>query len=260
MQYVRHIPTTNTIFVLTKMHNMKFLTLPFIFLTLIGCNYSTPEANQLSKQEEDSGWKLLFDGSTLKGWHLYNKGDIDSKWTVNNGELVCDPKKKEGIFGDLVTDSLYQDFDLTLEWKVAKGGNSGVFVNVQEDTSFAATFATGLEMQLLDNQYAEHRHQIDTTHWAGCLYAVECNGENSKPEPFNIWNKSRIVQKDGKVSFWLNDALTFEGQVQSQAFQQVIQHSGMKAYPNFGKFESGRIALQNHTDSVAFRNIKIKKL
>lgn len=241
---------------------MKFLPLLALstLFAVIGCTSVKEEPNQLSKQEQEAGWQLLFDGTSLQGWHLYNKGNIDSKWTVNNGELVCDPKKKEGIFGDLVSDSLYRDFDLALEWKVAKGGNSGVFINVQEDSSFAATFATGLEMQLLDNEYAEHRHQIDSTHWAGCLYAVDCNGNNSKPHPYNAWNKSRIVQKDGKVSFWLNDALTFEGNVQDDAFQQRILNSGMKAYPHFGKYPSGRIALQNHTDSVAFRNIKIKRL
>ncbi len=241
---------------------MKFLSLLLssTLLALISCTSSKEAPNQLSQAESDAGWRLLFDGNTLQGWHLYNKGNIDSKWTVSNGELVCDPKKKEGIFGDLVTDSVYDDFDLTLEWKVAKGGNSGVFVNVQEDSSFAATFATGLEMQLLDNEYAEHRHQIDSAHWAGCLYAVTCNGEASKPKPFNTWNKSRIVQKDGKVSFWLNDMLTFEDNVQSEAFQEGIKRSGMKAYASFGKYAAGRIALQNHTDSVAFRNIKIKRL
>ncbi|GHE38723.1 3-keto-disaccharide hydrolase [Sphingobacterium griseoflavum] len=241
---------------------MRFLPLLLfsILLTCTNCTAKKEEHNRLSQEEQAAGWHLLFDGNSLHGWHLYNKGDTASKWTANGGELVCDPKKKEGIFGDLVTDSLYRDFELALEWKVAKGGNSGVFLNVQEDSRFAATFATGLEMQLLDNENAEHRHQIDSTHWAGCLYAVACSGQRSKPHAYNNWNKSRIVQKNGKVSFWLNDMLTFEDDVQSEAFQQGIQQSGMKAYPQFGKYASGHIALQNHTDSVAFRNIKIRRL
>ncbi|TDS08401.1 3-keto-disaccharide hydrolase [Sphingobacterium paludis] len=230
-----------------------------VSLFLMACS-SQEEQNQLTTEEQEAGWHLLFDGKTLSGWHVYNKGNMDSKWTVNNGELLCDPTKKEGIFGDLITDSVYENFDLQLEWKVTKGGNSGVFINVKEDSSYAATFATGLEMQLLDNSNAEARHQTDSTHWAGCLYAVDCIAQNSYPNPHGHWNTSRIVQKNGKVSFWLNNKLTFERQTQTDDFKQMIASSGMKAYPDFAKYPSGQIALQNHTDSVSFRNIKIIRL
>lgn len=238
---------------------MKFL-LVIALLSFVCCKPAQEQNNRLTAMEEADHWTLLFDGKSLDGWHIYNEGNIDSKWTVNNGELVCDPKKKTGIFGDLVTDSSFQDFELLVEWKVSKGGNSGVFINVKEDSSYAATFATGLEMQLLDNTYAEHRHQIDSTHWAGCLYAVDCIGKNSQPMPHNEWNKSRIVQQNGKVTFWLNDKLTFERQTQTEEFKALTQKGSMKAYPDFAKYPSGKIALQNHTDSVAFRNIKIKRI
>ena len=231
----------------------------FISLFLTACT-SQEEQNQLTTEEQEAGWVLLFDGKSLAGWHVYNKADTDSKWTVKNGELVCDPHKKEGIFGDLVTDSLFENFDLELEWKVTKAGNSGVFINVKEDSSYAATFATGLEMQLLDNSNAEARHQTDSTHWAGCLYAVDCIGENSSPNPHGHWNTSRIVQKNGKVSFWLNNKLTFERQTRTEDFKRMVETSGMKAYPAFATYPSGQIALQNHTDSVSFRNIKIRRL
>lgn len=239
---------------------MKFL-IPIALLFAFSCTSPAKEStNQLTEKEKAENWTLLFDGKSLDGWHIYNKGNIDSKWTVNNGELVCDPKKQQGIFGDLVSDSIYQDFELLIEWRVSKGGNSGVFIDVKEDSSYSATFATGLEMQLLDNAHAEHRHQIDSTHWAGCLYAVDCIAKNSSPNLYNEWNKSRIVQQEGKVSFWLNDKLTFEQNTRTSEFKALAQSGSMKAYPDFAKYHDGRIALQNHTDSVSFRNIKIRKL
>jgi len=180
------------------------------------------------------------------------------RWRTAN--CCAPPRKQGGIFGDLVTDSSFRDFELSLEWKIAKGGNSGIFINVQEDTAYAAVFVTGLEMQLLDNANAEPRHQADSTHWAGCLFGVDCLAHNSHPKPYGEWNESRIVQRDGKVGFWLNGKLTFERDVQTEAFLQRIKSSKMKVHPDLGKFHSGKIALQNHTDSVAFRNIKIRSL
>lgn len=235
------------------------LILPLLLLFVYASCTSSSNKDRRSAEETD-GWQTLFDGKTLNGWHIYNKGNTASKWTASRGVLLCDPKKKEGIFGDLVTDSIYENFELELEWKVAKGGNSGIFINVQEDPSYAATFATGLEMQLLDNTHAEHRHQIDSTHWAGCLYAVDCVGANSSPAAYGSWNRSRVVQQDGKVSFWLNGQLTFEGEIQSEKFRQKVSSGAMKAYPDFAKHSSGRIALQNHTDSVSFRNIRLREL
>lgn len=239
---------------------MKHILYITFFLIASACQRPTKQPNTLTAQEKAEGWQLLFDGETLQGWHIYNKGDIDSKWTVNDGELTCDPHKKSGIFGDLTTDSAYQNFELELEWKVFKGGNSGVFINVNEHHNYAAAFATGLEMQLLDNDNAEHRHKIDSTHWAGCLYAVDCLSQNSTPRTYNNWNHSRIIQQNGKVSFWLNGKPTFEKQTDTEEFKMMIAESPMKAYPDFGKLQLGRIALQNHTDSVSFRNIKIKRL
>ncbi len=231
----------------------------FCFL-LMCCISESNKQNTLSEREQAEGWQLLFDGQSLAGWHIYNQGSIESKWVVSDGELVCDPNKQEGLFGDLVTDRDFQDFELKLEWKVTKGGNSGLLFNVYEDTAYAASFATGLEMQLLDNAHAEKRHQDDSTHWAGCLYAVDCISANSQPRPFGEWNESRIIQQNGQVSFWLNGQLTFEQETQLDSFKEMVKNSGMKAYPDFAKYPSGRIALQNHTDSVSFRNIKIREL
>lgn len=239
---------------------MRYAILLGIGLLFGSCTTETTDNNVLTKTEVAEGWKLLFDGQSTKGWHLYNKGDTASKWIVSQGELICDPHKKDGIFGDLITDQNFKDFELTIDWKVGKGGNSGVLFNVNEQTAYAATFATGLEMQLLDNAHAEKRHQVDSSHWAGCLYAVDCIAANSKPKAFGEWNTSRIVQQNGLVSFWLNGLKTYEEQTLTPAFKEKIKLSGMKAHLNFAKYPDGKIALQNHTDSIAFRNIKIRAL
>lgn len=230
---------------------MKYLRLlPIAILILnIGCQQKAEKTNPES----------IFNEKDLTGWHLYNKDTLSSKWKVENGEIICDPKK-DGAYGDLITDNEYENFELDFEWKVSKGGNSGVFINVKEDSSYAATFATGLEMQLLDNANAEQRHQIDSTHWAGCLYAVECIGSNSKPNPFNNWNKGKIKQENGKVTFWLNDKVTFSNDVTTPDFKNKVAGTNMKNYPAFNTFRKGKIAFQNHTDSVGFRNISIKVL
>ncbi|UIR56099.1 DUF1080 domain-containing protein [Sphingobacterium sp. SRCM116780] len=237
-------------------------TLTYIVLSIVlfsACK-QTNKNNTLTPSEEKDGWQLLFNGKDLNNWHIYNQGNQPSKWVVKDEEILCDPTVKTGIFGDLISNETYQDFELKYDWKVAKGGNSGVFIDVQEDKKYDATFVTGLEMQLLDNGNAESRHQADSTHWAGCLYAVKCIGSNSKPKPFNEWNESRIVQNKGKVSFWLNGQLTFENVINTEEWKNLIAKTNMKNYPDFGLFQTGKIALQNHTDAVSFRNIKIKVL
>ncbi|MFZ4263169.1 3-keto-disaccharide hydrolase [Sphingobacterium sp. HJSM2_6] len=227
-----------------------FKALFFIFLiVLTGCQSTENQAHD----------DLIFNGKDLTGWHIYNQGNIPSKWKVSDGELICDPKST-GVFGDIITDQEYENFELEFEWKVSKGGNSGVFINVKEDAAYAATFATGLEMQLLDNKNAEPRHQVDSTHWAGCLYAVDCLGSASKPKPFNEWNQGKIRQENGQVTFWLNDQITFQDDVLSSEFREKVSQTNMVNYPGFGTFKKGKIAFQNHTDSVGFRNILLRKL
>lgn len=233
-----------------------FKTLVIILsLGLASCNQTSNSSSNTSNHDSTS----FFNGKDLTGWHVYNRGNMESKWKVDHGELICDPKGN-GEFGDLVSDGEYENFELDFEWKVKKGGNSGVFINVKEDSSYAATFATGLEMQLLDNANAEPRHQVDSTHWAGCLYSVECVGSNSKPNAFGEWNKGKIKQQNGQVTFWLNDKITFQDSINTPEFKQKVANSNMKNYPAFATFPKGKIAFQNHTDSVSFRNISIIEL
>jgi len=224
------------------------------------CKNSTPQSNSLSTAEQQEGWRLLFNGKDTKGWHIFNKSDTSTKWIVSEHILSCSPHKKDGIFGDLITDKSYKNFELTFDWSIGKGGNSGVFINVQEVPKYSATFVTGIEMQLLDNANAEPRHQQDSTHWAGCIYDVSCNGSQSKPNPYGEWNSSKITQKDGIITFWLNGLLTAQENLNGPSWKGKVQQSNLKIHPDFARISSGKIAFQNHTDSVAFKNIKIREL
>lgn len=229
-----------------------------ISVAFVRCTSTVETHNTLSAEEREAGWVLLFDGRSTAGWHVFNQGDSPSAWRAVNGELWCDPQA--AMHGDLVTDSIYSDFDLIFEWKIAKGGNSGVFINVQEAPEYGTAYVTGLEMQLLDNEYAEERHRSNPTHLAGSLYDVIGTVEQSHPKPFGEWNQSRIRQEGGKVTFWLNGQVSAEIELGSAAWQSSVAASNLSNFPEFGKSRQGKIALQDHTDEVFFRNMKIRRL
>ncbi len=213
----------------------------------------------LSDQEKKDGWTLLFDGQTMNGWHLFNKGNIPSAWSVDSGRLICNPHAKDVKHGDLVTDKVYQDFDLRFEWKISKAGNSGLFINVQERPELATTFSTGPEYQLLDDKNVEPDYLKNPSHKAAAIFGVGPNNSNSMPKP-GEWNQSRILQQNGKVTFWLNDVQTVQVDLQSAEWKNLVALSSLSKYPEFGVATSGHLALQDWTNGVAFRNIKIKEL
>src|SRR5690606_6023420 len=105
-------------------------------------------------------------------------------------------------------------------------------------------YVTGLEMQLLDNEYAEERHRSNPTHLAGSLYDVIGTAEQSDPLPFGEWNHSRIRQENGKVTFWLNGRITVEADLRSEAWRNLVSASNLGNFPEFGKWQQGKIALQ----------------
>jgi hypothetical protein len=203
---------------------------------------------------------LLFDGKTTNGWHVYNIGTVPSVWSVSNGALVCDPAAKDVAFGDLVTDRSFRDFELSFEWKISKGGNSGVFINVQEDTSNATAWTTGPEYQLYDNLHATDHNKDDPKRQAGALYGLVAVQNNPKAKTFSEWNHSRIKQQNGVVTFWLNEVVTVEEDLKSERWKELVAGSNLGKFPRFGQAVNGKIALQNWAKGVSFRNIKIRDL
>lgn len=213
----------------------------------------------LTEAEKNEGWQLLFDGHSFNGWHAYNEKEIPPVWKVENGELQCVQIPSNLSHADLITDSVYQNFDLRFEWKIEKAGNSGVMFNVQEDKKYAATFFTGPEFQMLDDDN-DSVHRGKPAEIAGALYAILPKAGDVKPKPFGEWNESRIVQNNGKVTFWLNGVETVNVDLTSAEWNELVAKSSLHNYPDFGKLTYGHIALQDHIDDVAFRSIKIRKL
>jgi hypothetical protein len=222
--------------------------------TISACTDPRQHDNQLTDQERKDGWTLLFDGGSTSGWHLYNKAVTPSAWTVSNGELVCDPVAK-AEHGDLVTDSAYKNFDLKFDWKINKGGNSGVFINVNEKPEVPATWASGPEYQLLE---PSNRDQKEPKKRTGCVFGFTPAKDPVAPRPFGEWNESEIKQQDGKVEFYLNGLLTDQRDFNSSAWTDSIANTYFKNFPGFGRQTGGPIALQDWTNGVSFKNIKIR--
>ncbi len=218
------------------------------------------QPNTLTPQEKQQGWVLLFDGKTTKGWHTYLRDTAGSKWQVRNGALVFDPSQPASGGGDLVTDQVYENYELRLEWIISKGGNSGIIFDVQENPKYPATYITGPEMQVLDNIDADDNKKQN--HLAGCLYDMAGDSSVSKPHPVGEWNQVRLIQDHGHLTFYLNGIKTFEGQIGSDEWNRMVAGSKFhnKVFADFAKVAKGKIALQEHPGHSEWRNIKIRPL
>ena len=232
----------------------------FIGFVLSVGTLSAQAPNTLSRKEKKEGWHLLFDGKTTKGWHTYLRDTVGSKWQVKEGILVFDTSQPKSGGGDIVTNGSYENFELQLEWKISKGGNSGIIFDIQEDPKYPATYLTGPEMQVLDNISASDNKKQN--HLAGCLYDLSGDSTVSLPHPPGEWNQVRILQDKGHLTFWLNGTKTFEGQIGSDVWNSMIATSKFngKDFSNFAKLAKGKIALQQHPGSSGWRNIKIREL
>ncbi|ANH84179.1 secreted glycosyl hydrolase [Niabella ginsenosidivorans] len=217
---------------------------------------TTDTNNCLSRKEKEQGWVLLFDGSSASGWHLYNKKNTTAGWIVKDQALAVDTVKKTEV-NDLVSDKTYTNFDLQFEWKLAKNGNSGVFINVQERPDLTTAWASGPEYQLLDPAHADNAIPVKK---AGTLFALDAQKTPAAAKPAGEWNLSRIKQVNGKIEFYLNGVLTVQEDLTAPAWQDSVRHTHFKNFPEFGKHTSGHIALQDWASGVAFRNIKIREL
>ena len=216
--------------------------------------------NSLTRKEKKQGWKLLFDGKTTAGWHTYLRDTVGSKWQVRDGAIIFDTSKPRSGGGDLVTNDEFENFELLLEWKISRGGNSGIIFNIQEDKKFSATYLTGPEMQVLDNIDASDNKK--QTHLAGCLYDMAGDSTVSRPKPVGEFNQVRILQNKGHLTLWLNGIKTYEGQIGSEEWNSLVAKSKFAdpAFTNFAKLARGKIALQQHPGSSEWRNIKIRTL
>lgn len=237
----------------------QLLTATITLFCMMG--FAQVKPNVLSDKEKAQKWELLFDGETTKGWHSFNKTAAGAAWKVKDGELYLDTTKKEGWQteggGDIVTDKTYKNFHLKLEWKISTGGNSGIIFLVQEDGKHDHSWQTGPEMQIVDNE--NHPDGKLVKHQAGDLYdLIACSQKTAKPA--GEWNQAEIIIKNGGLTLILNGVKVVSTTLWKDAWNKLVAESKFNNMPDFGKFQSGKIALQDHGNMVSFRNVKIKEL
>ena len=226
-------------------------------------NKNTTSVSDSTKTNQPGNeWISLFDGKTTKGWHKYGGGPVGPAWKVADGILYLDASEKEGQKikggGDIVTDQQFENFDLKLEWKISKGGNSGIMFCVHEDTTkYKAPYETGPEMQVLDND--GHTDGKIHKHRAGDLYdLIACSKETVKS--VGEWNQVEIKLLNGKLDFFLNGVNVVSTTMWDDNWDKMVANSKFKTMPGFAKFKKGGIDLQDHDFTVWYRNIMIKKL
>jgi hypothetical protein len=242
----------------------------FCCLLLFSCQGNTPKEKK--NKTVTNEWISLFDGETLYGWHQYNGSALGEEWSVIDNTLVFDPSKKRN-YGDggknIVTDREFTSFILSIEWKVAKAGNSGLFWAVQEGEEFGEPYLTGPEIQILDNERHPDALANPKYHQAGALYdMVQPTADVCKPA--GEWNHVVLTvdHNNNKGNVILNGTEIIQFPVHGPEWEALIAASkfgdtSLPHYthaPKFGQFKTGKIGLQDHGDKVAFRNIKIKEL
>lgn len=204
-------------------------------------------------------WENLFDGKSLAGWHTYLKSGqpISDKWKVEDKSITL----TDGGAGDLVTDKEFENFEFEIEWKISEKGNSGIIFHVHEDPQFKATYNTGPEMQVLDNErHPDAKAGKNGNRTAGSLYDMLPPMDLSAYKPAGEWNKARLVISNGKAEHYLNGKKIVEYPTSGPEWDKMVENSKFKGWPGFGKYAKGHIALQDHGNKVWYRNIRIREL
>lgn len=239
-----------------------------VVLTLSNCETAPKKTSEKKMTEAKPAmkneWTSLFDGKTLTGWHQYNGDKIGAEWSVADGVMTFEPKanRKYGDGGkNIVTDQDFTSFELSIEWNISEGGNSGIFWGVQEGEAYGEPYVTGPEIQILDNERHPDAQANPKFHQAGALYdlvqpaADVCN-------PAGEWNHVLLTvnHNTNKGSVVFNGTEIVKFPLSGPEWDALVNNSKFKGWEGFGAFKTGKIGLQDHDDKVSFRNIKIREI
>lgn len=195
-------------------------------------------------------WQSLFDGRSLAGWHHLGETGPPRGWGVVDGALT-----RIAPGGDIVTTGVFGDFELELEWQISPGGNSGIFYRV--DPAVQKVHESGPEMQVLDDdRHADGKSRLTS---AGACYALYPSPAGHL-KPVGEWNRVRIVARGAHVEHWLNGTKLLEYELWSPEWLAKVSQSKFAEVPGYGRARRGHIAVQDHGDRVAYRNIRIREI
>jgi hypothetical protein len=233
------------------------LTAMMLSLTLAGAALAAE--NTLTDQEQATGWKLLFDGKTTAGWRARASAELPQEgWKAADGVLTI---AKNAKAGDIITMESFTSFDLTFDFKVTPGANSGVKYFVQPGSKPGDKHGLGCEYQVLDDDlHPDAKLGHDGNRKTASLYDVIPAPANKKLNAVGAWNCGRILVNGKHVEHWLNGVKTVEYDRGSDAFKAAVAKSKFAKQKDFGGAAAGHILLQDHNDEVAYRNLKIKTL
>lgn len=226
----------------------------------------TAAPNTLTEAEKEDGWMLLFDGENTTNWRGYCKDEFPEKgWVVEDGAIRClaSGKGEAGGGGDIIYDRQFENFELALEWKIAEGGNSGIFYLAEEQCgeNGEPIWKSAPEMQILDNEkHPDARLGKNGNRQAGSLYdMIPAEPQNAKPA--GEWNQVKVLVYDGTVVHSMNGENVVEYHLWTDDWKEMVANSKFVDFEGFEDVaERGYIGLQDHGNDVWFRNIKVKEL
>lgn len=212
-------------------------------------------------ENEPSDWITLFDGKTFDGWEMYGEEPFTEHWSIVDGAIVCNNgigEKNIGFFRSIMTNKDFENFELELEYKIAKGGNSGIFYHVVENPEWGHDYSSGAEYQVLDDEHT--RSETEPYKMLASNYGMHAPAETKKPNPYMQWNKIKLVYNNGHVEHWLNGEKVLEFEEGSDDWKSRKAKGKWANTDSYAASNKGRISLQNHGDEVHYRNIRIKEL
>jgi 3-keto-disaccharide hydrolase len=209
----------------------------------------TSAANTLTPAEQAAGWRLLFDGASTTGWRGYKTQTMPNGWRVEAGTLT-----KSGSVDDIVTADQFANFELALDWKIATGGNAGIFYRGTEE--YEKIYWSAPEYQLLDDANApDGKNRLTSAAAAYALYPPPAG----IVKPAGEWNSTRLVVNGAHVEHWLNGQKVVQYELWSPDWEAKVKASKFNEWPKYGRGKSGHIAIQgDHEGVLALRNIKIR--
>jgi hypothetical protein len=212
--------------------------------------------NALTKAETKAGWVLLFDGKSMSNFKGFRKETVPTSWSIEDGAIALTGKGG----GDIITKNEYENYEFTVDWKISEAGNSGIIYNVSEDPKYSATYTTGPEMQVLDDdKHPDAKMGKNGNRQAGSLYDL-VPVATPAVKPVGQWNTAKLVVNKGHVEHWLNGKKVVEYQLLSPEWEAMVKDSKFASMPAYGRIQKGHIALQDHGDKVWYKNIKIRPL